>query len=1256
MAHISDPGKEMPSRSRYYAMSKGCRSLMRNGFKPYWLWLAFSFFWTLPSMAGKGNNPITTQTGFHALRLNELLPSNQHGLRDEQGNTSDWLEIFHSGTEQISLSDYSLTDDIHAPNKWEFPDHYLEPGDHLLVWMSGRQGQAMVSQLPDDGASHPTFSSTLIGADARWTYLYHPVADHAAIPEERLPEHWTKQDLAESGFAIGQGDFGYGDGNPSTPLPPGTTVALLRHAFTLDQPLASETLVLHMRYDDGFIAFLNGKKVLAVNAPAGNFSFKSRATQSHEGLVPELFDLSEHANILRPGTNILAIAGFNISSSSSDFVIHPSLGTLRPVYHANFTLKRKGGNLYLMGPENKIVDQVHYPRQVPDQSFGRATSDSMRWGYFFNPTPGASNTGPIQESPSEAPSVFPEPGTFPNSIQVEMQSNASPEFHMRYTLDGSDPNPTSAPYLEPLHLEKTTFLRAAVFAGTQQLSPSLSATYLIRQRTALPVISLSMRSSHFREVHLNKNASGPASERPAFLEFFDGHGMRKASMGVGLRLHGGAGRNGNLKTKKSYRAYVRKSYGPSRLGADFIPEADIGGFDKLVFRASSNDRAPHGSSLRDQMIRDLHADMGGLASKGSWCVLFINGNRRGVYNVTERMDETFLASHLGDGSYDVMKTGETLLSGTREGWDTLRSFVDTADFSKEINYRKLAQRVDIENLTSYVILNMCLLNFDWPHNNWYAARRVPEGKWFFLCWDAEWALGYRHPGLGDAPYGVNVDPYAFMDSGGAYGHSLIRSLFLALITNPDYCAYYQEEVKRHLKGALSTENILKHLQRHRDSVAQDIESEYQAMGQDIGRWHQQLAEVEHFATNSPRYFQDYTDAYFNFKPSAADRNRLAIYPGHDGSHYAIYRDPTGPLREVAFTAEGSTRYHRFIPLPEFAPAADGSPCVYTGIAGRRHVMYRDTHGNLHEVSAPAEPQGTSPWHHRNLSDHLHLTPAMSDPCAVMVNGVPHVVYIDQQSRPHELWLDRTWHHHPLPSTPRPGGAIGIFASPGSIHVTYPTMYGVPCEQTLVLNDASANQRPWRHRLIQRIPCEGTPLRLQLNGAWRLIFRPAERWPGNEPFIFHWNNATRTGYREYRGTRLGLIEARSQNQRFDHLESIGHPDLPARGNPTLLHDTQRNRHYIAYRDTAGHIQEATWIDTKTSTLEPGSESKGWKLRDITQLAGCPPASGEPAGNLMKSSDHRFYLYRGNDGKLHRIHFDGTWTHIVIPAVQMDTQVP
>ena len=101
--------------------------------------------------------------------------------------------------------------------------------------------------------------------------------------------------------------------------------------------------------------------------------------------------------------------------------------------------------------------------------------------------------------------------------------------------------------------------------------------------------------------------------------------------------------------------------------------------------------------------------------------------------------------------------------------------------------------------------------------------RVPDGKWIFLCWDAEWSLegGF---------YGPDVAPYAFINSGGAYGHSLSRKLFFALIGNPSYSEYYQEEVRRHLNTALSTENALRHVHRHRDTIAANIEYEFETRG------------------------------------------------------------------------------------------------------------------------------------------------------------------------------------------------------------------------------------------------------------------------------------------------------------------------------------------------------------------------------------------------------------------------------------------
>jgi hypothetical protein len=87
------------------------------------------------------------------------------------------------------------------------------------------------------------------------------------------------------------------------------------------------SLILKMRYDDGFIVYLNGVQVAAANEPAVP-GWQSGATESHPDLqavnaIP--FDITGHIDLLRIGENFLAIHGLNRGINSSDFLISPQL-------------------------------------------------------------------------------------------------------------------------------------------------------------------------------------------------------------------------------------------------------------------------------------------------------------------------------------------------------------------------------------------------------------------------------------------------------------------------------------------------------------------------------------------------------------------------------------------------------------------------------------------------------------------------------------------------------------------------------------------------------------------------------------------------------------------------------------------------------------------------------------------------------------------------------------------------------------------
>ncbi len=107
----------------------------------------------------------------------------------------------------------------------------------------------------------------------------------------------------------------------------------IRIPFELSAQAAAEVsrLVLKIRYDDGFVAYLNGAEVQRVSF-SGTPTWNSSATMSHsdiDAINRESFDLSSYADHVHAGENILAIHGLNESTSSSDFLISTELVATR---------------------------------------------------------------------------------------------------------------------------------------------------------------------------------------------------------------------------------------------------------------------------------------------------------------------------------------------------------------------------------------------------------------------------------------------------------------------------------------------------------------------------------------------------------------------------------------------------------------------------------------------------------------------------------------------------------------------------------------------------------------------------------------------------------------------------------------------------------------------------------------------------------------------------------------------------------------
>lgn len=128
--------------------------------------------------------------------INEFMARNETTLADADGDYTDWIELRNNSAEAIQLSGYGLSDDPLLPGKWSFPIISLPPGNHLLVFASGKDSQGgdeLHSNFRIDGDGEELFLSDKLGR------IIDRVGPVALEPDEvygRLPdgsEHWTRE-------------------------------------------------------------------------------------------------------------------------------------------------------------------------------------------------------------------------------------------------------------------------------------------------------------------------------------------------------------------------------------------------------------------------------------------------------------------------------------------------------------------------------------------------------------------------------------------------------------------------------------------------------------------------------------------------------------------------------------------------------------------------------------------------------------------------------------------------------------------------------------------------------------------------------------------------------------------------------------------------------------------------------------------------------------------------------------------------------
>jgi hypothetical protein len=407
--------------------------------------------------------------------INEFMAANTSTIADEEGEFADWIEITNRGDAAINLAGWSLTDDAGDLTKWQFPAEILDPGEFLMVFASNKN-RATVGQrlhtnfrLNNDGeflglikpdgetvvsAFAPQFPQQIDNVSygaatdiATFPMVLANMDGKALVPtDELLGTNWKESGFDDSSWPDATTGVGYAVATPS-PLDDYIETDLqsqmhgqragvyVRVPFNLQSVPNIDTLKLQMRYDDAFVAYLNGVEIARSNV-AGSPEWDTTAASDRPDANATTFlefNVSGFIDELVDGINILAIHGINASTTTAD-------------------------NTFLVLPE-----------LIGSRTIGSELA------FMSNPTPGTANVVGFAGL-GEGPTFSATTGTFATNFNLSLSSN-DPSAIIRYTINGTAPTASSPIYTTPIPITTTTQVRARAFPPGQLESPIVSHTF-----------------------------------------------------------------------------------------------------------------------------------------------------------------------------------------------------------------------------------------------------------------------------------------------------------------------------------------------------------------------------------------------------------------------------------------------------------------------------------------------------------------------------------------------------------------------------------------------------------------------------------------------------------------------------------------------------------------------------------------------------------------------------------------------------------
>jgi gliding motility-associated-like protein len=533
--------------------------------------------------------------------------------------------------------------------------------------------------------------------------------------------------------------------------------------------------------------------------------------------------------------------------------------------HTTFKLTQtQPEHIVISNAAGVVVDELEMIPCQPNHSRGRTTDGGSTMSLFTTPTPNAANANPKNEY-AQKPVFSVAPGIIAGPTTVSL-SVTEPGLTIRYTLNGTTPTAASTAYSAPINVNANTVIRAASFSTDANTPMSFveTNTYLIGVSHTVPILCLS--GDQVKGLANNTAPNAFSANFNGTIEFFSPQGVL---------IDEGSG---------YYNKHGNDSWAYPQRGLDFVMRDQFGinhairhpifrgknrdEFSRLMLKAAASDNYPFengGAHIRDAYVQSLSQVNKLKLDERSYepCVIYIDGEYWGVYEIREKVDDNDFMEHYFDQkrlfansplNLQFLKTWGGTWSEYGEAqaqtdWDALVNYINTNDMTVQANFDYVTTQMNWESLIDYFVLNSYIVSKDWLNWNtgWFRGLN-PDGerkRWRYVLWDMDACFGHYVNFTGIPDVSPSADPCNVenLNDPGGQGHTQIMT---RLMNNETFRQFYISRYIDLSNTAFKCENMIHHLDSLVALIEPEMNGQITRWGGSMAEWQQNVQEIRDF--------------------------------------------------------------------------------------------------------------------------------------------------------------------------------------------------------------------------------------------------------------------------------------------------------------------------------------------------------------------------------------------------------------------------